>query len=53
MHHNVMKDILFTVNEIKRILKPAGFIYITFPLLQGFYVKKENMKKVEPELTFP
>ncbi|MBY8979175.1 MAG: class I SAM-dependent methyltransferase [Candidatus Lokiarchaeota archaeon] len=47
IHHNLMKKILFTVNEIKRILKPEGFIFLTFPLSQSFYVKKKNMKKVE------
>jgi SAM-dependent methyltransferase len=53
MHHNVMKDILFTVNEIKRILKPEGVIFLTFPLLQGFYVSKENMKKIEARTYIP
>lgn len=47
IHHNLLKDIVFTVNEIKRILKREGLIFLTFPLRQGFYVKKKNMKKVE------
>jgi len=47
IHHNLMKDIVFTVNEIKRVLKTEGFIFLTFPLRQAFYVKKKNMKKVE------
>jgi len=53
MHHNLMKDILFTINEIKRILKPDGFIFLTFALLQSFYVKKQNMKKVETRTYIP
>ena len=35
IHHNLMKNIIFTVNEISRILKPKGLIYITFPKLGG------------------
>lgn len=53
IHHNLLKDIVFTVNEIERILKREGFIFITFPLLQGFYVKKDYMKKVEPRTYIP
>lgn len=53
IHHNLMKDIMFTVNEIKRILKPNGYIFLTFPLLQGFYVKRQNMKKVETRTYIP
>jgi SAM-dependent methyltransferase len=53
IHHNLIKDIVFTVNEIKRILKPEGFIFLTFPLLQGFYVKRQNMRKVETRTYIP
>jgi SAM-dependent methyltransferase len=53
IHHNLMKDIMFTVNEIERILKQEGVIFLTFPLLQGFYVKKDNMKRVEPRTFIP
>ena len=53
IHHNLMKDILFTVNEIKRILKSEGFIFLTFPLHQGFYVKRQNMRKVETRTYIP
>jgi len=53
IHHNLMKDIVFTVKEIGRILKPEGFIFLTFPLLQGFYVKTQNMKKVETRTYIP
>ncbi len=42
-----MKDIVFTVNETTRILKPQGFIFLTFPVLQDFYVKTHDMQKVE------
>ncbi|MHA1234187.1 MAG: class I SAM-dependent methyltransferase [Promethearchaeota archaeon] len=53
IHHNLIKDIMFTVNEIKRTLKPEGFIFLTFPLIQGFYVKKQNMQKVEKRTYIP
>jgi SAM-dependent methyltransferase len=53
IHHNRMKDILFTIKEINRILKPDGFIFLTFPLLQQFYIKKEHMKKIEKRTYVP
>ncbi len=53
IHHNLLKDIIFTVDEIKRTLKPEGLIFLTFPLLQGFYVKKQNMQKVEKRTYIP
>ncbi|MFX1289098.1 MAG: class I SAM-dependent methyltransferase, partial [Promethearchaeota archaeon] len=53
IHHNLIKDIMCTVNEINRILKTKGFIFITFPILQNFYVKKQNMKKVEKRTYIP
>ena len=53
IHHNLMKDIMFTVKEIERILKPEGFIFLTVPLLQGFYVQKQKMKKVEIRTYIP
>ncbi|MFX0105839.1 MAG: class I SAM-dependent methyltransferase [Candidatus Hodarchaeota archaeon] len=48
IHHNLMKDIIYTVNEIERILKPKGIIYITFPRLGGGS-KIENWKLKEIE----
>ena len=53
IHHNLMKDIVFTVNEIKRVLKQEGFIFLTFPLGQGFYVKKQDMQRVEKRTYIP
>jgi SAM-dependent methyltransferase len=35
IHHNLIEDIIYTVSEIERILKPSGVIYITFPRLGG------------------
>jgi len=33
IHHNLMQDILLTVNEIERVLKIGGYIFITVPIL--------------------
>jgi len=33
IHHNLFKDILFTISEIERVLRPRGFIFITVPVL--------------------
>lgn len=35
IHHNLVEDIKNTLNEIERVLKPNGLIYITFPKLKG------------------
>ena len=32
IHHNLMSDILFTVHEIERVIKPSGMIFITVPI---------------------
>ena len=53
IHHNLMKDIVFTINEILRTLKPEGFIFLTVPLHQAFYLKKKNMEKVETRTYIP
>ncbi|NHJ19468.1 MAG: class I SAM-dependent methyltransferase [Candidatus Lokiarchaeota archaeon] len=53
LHHNLMKDILFTVREIKRTLKPEGFIFITFPIFKGFYLARQNMEEVEKRTFIP
>jgi SAM-dependent methyltransferase len=33
IHHNILKDILITISEINRVLKPEGFVFITVPTL--------------------
>ncbi len=33
IHHNLLKDIVFTVSEIERVLKPGAFVFITVPTL--------------------
>ncbi|MFX1329439.1 MAG: class I SAM-dependent methyltransferase [Promethearchaeota archaeon] len=54
IHHNLMKDITFTVNEISRILKPKGIIYITFPKLEGTSRLEEwELKEIEKGTYIP
>jgi len=54
IHHNLKKDIMFTVKEIERILKCNGIIFITFPfLIKGSYFDKKNLKKVEKGTYIP
>jgi len=54
IHHNLMKDIIFTVNEISRILKPKGLIYITFPKLEGTSRLEEwELKEIEKGTYIP
>jgi len=54
LHHNFLKDILFSVKEIERILKPRGIIYITFPKLgTGLKLDKWELKKVENNTYVP
>jgi SAM-dependent methyltransferase len=53
IHHNLIKEILFSVKEIERVLKPKGFIFITVPFLQVFPVKKWKLKKVEKRTYIP
>jgi predicted SAM-dependent methyltransferase len=42
IHHNLFKDILFTISEIERVLKPGGFIFITVPVLDSTPVNPEK-----------
>jgi SAM-dependent methyltransferase len=42
IHHNLLKDILFTISEIERVLKPGGFIFITVPVLDSTPVNPEK-----------
>ncbi len=54
IHHNLMKDIIFTIKEIERILKRKGIIYITFPKLGGgSNIDKWELKKIEKGTYIP
>ncbi|MFW9999999.1 MAG: class I SAM-dependent methyltransferase [Candidatus Hodarchaeota archaeon] len=54
IHHNRMKDILITVNEIDRVLKKGGIIFITFPRLEGTSRLEEwELKEIEKNTYIP
>lgn len=48
LHHNMMKDILVTVGEIARVLKPRGLLFVTFPLPRPTPIHPEDDWKLEP-----
>ncbi|MFX1235417.1 MAG: class I SAM-dependent methyltransferase [Promethearchaeota archaeon] len=54
IHHNLMKDILFTIKEIERILRQGGYIFITFPILSGgTKVDEWELKEIEKGTFIP
>ena len=54
IHHNLMKDIIYTVNEIERVLKPKGMIFITFPIFDsGSIIDEWKLEKVEEGTYLP
>ncbi|MDH4212439.1 MAG: class I SAM-dependent methyltransferase [Candidatus Thorarchaeota archaeon] len=42
IHHNLLKDILFTISEIERVLKPRGLIFITVPSLSPKHMNPDG-----------
>lgn len=56
IHHNFLRNILFTISEIERVLKPGGFIFITVPLLGPKPVSPEEdwqLRQVEDGTYIP
>jgi SAM-dependent methyltransferase len=53
IHHNLLKDIKFTAQEIERILKPMGYIFITVPILNVFNRGEWDLRKVETRTFIP
>jgi SAM-dependent methyltransferase len=56
IHHNLMRDILTTVNEIERVLKIGGYIFITVPILGPKPEEPEDdwkLQKVEDRTFIP
>ncbi len=54
IHHNLIKDIIFTVKEIERILRPKGLIFITFPKIGvGSKLDKWELKEIEQGTYIP
>ena len=42
IHHNPMKNIRKTINEMERVLKPGGVLFVTFPVLQPGPVSEDD-----------
>ncbi|MFX1446468.1 MAG: class I SAM-dependent methyltransferase [Promethearchaeota archaeon] len=54
IHHNLMRDIIFTIKEIKRILKVKGMIFITVAILKGkAKAKRLDLKEIEKNTYIP
>ncbi len=54
IHHNLLKDIEFTINEMKRVLKSKGLIFITFPLFGvGSKLEQWDLKEIEKGTFIP
>ena len=54
IHHNYLKDIIFTIKEMERILIPDGLIYVTFPLFGvGSKLEGWDLKEVEKGTYIP
>ena len=54
IHHNYLKDIIFTIKEIERVLRSGGLIYLTFPLLGvGSKLEGWKLKKIEKGTYIP
>lgn len=50
IHHNLMSNIRKTINEIERVLKPGGVLFVTFPVLHpGPVSEEDDWKLVEVE----
>ncbi len=47
IHHNLVDDILTTVNEVERVLKPNGLAFITVPVLSLGPVERERDWELE------
>lgn len=54
IHHNLLKDVIFTIKEMERILRPDGLIYLTFPLFGvGSKLEGWDLKEIEKGTFIP
>ena len=54
IHHNLIKDIIFTIKEIERILKKDSIIFFTFPVLgTGSKLEDWDLKEIEKGTYIP
>ena len=42
IHHNLMKNIKKTINELERVLRSKGLLFVTFPVLHPGPVSEED-----------
>ncbi|MGY5862406.1 MAG: class I SAM-dependent methyltransferase [Candidatus Thorarchaeota archaeon] len=42
IHHNLMADILTTVGEVERVMKPGGVLFVSVPVMHMGPVEKEH-----------
>lgn len=56
IHHNLLRDINTTIQEMVRVLRPSGMIFVTFPVLSMGPVTEEAdwiLKEVEKDTYIP
>jgi ubiquinone/menaquinone biosynthesis C-methylase UbiE len=56
IHHNLMKDIQFSVSEVERVLSDKGLVFITVPIINVGPIEHEkdwNLEKVEDGTFIP
>ncbi|MHA2066932.1 MAG: class I SAM-dependent methyltransferase, partial [Candidatus Thorarchaeota archaeon] len=56
IHHNRMREILFTISEIERVLRSGGVLFVTFPILSEVPSegKKDwKLEQIEPGTYIP
>ena len=56
IHHNFMADILTTVSEVERIMRPGGILFISVPVMHTGPVKEEHdwdLQEVEHDTYIP
>jgi len=56
IHHNRMIEILFTVSEIERVLRPCGILFVSFPRLSGVPSEGDKdweLEQIEPGTYIP
>ncbi len=42
IHHNLMTDILTTVREVERVIRPGGILFVSVPVMHMGPVEKEH-----------
>ena len=53
IHHALLDTVLFTINEITRVVVPGGFILITVPVFEETDVPDEKFEEIEHHTFVP